>query len=151
MRLIISPGCIALLVVCLVLFGVTVDAHAYIYLIAAAAWLTIDLGLAYANGSAVAHGDASLVWGSFGLAVGTYTAISGVAVLIEAESPPEVAISLFFTACGIASVYFGGRAISSALRQDDVEPVGRNVRLTPYMSPGDRNERQIGLVAEVSF
>ena len=71
--------------------------------------------------------------------------------LIEAESPPEVAFSLFFTACGIASVYFGGRAVSSSLHQDDEEPLGHNVRLLPYMSLGDRNERQIGLVAEVSF
>jgi len=149
MRFIISPRSIALLVVCLILFGVTVDAHAY--LIAVAVWLTIDLGLAYANGSAVAHGDASLVWGSFGLAVGTFTTISGVAVLIVAESPPEVVFSLFFTACGIASVYFGGRAISSALNKDDNEQHGHNIRLMPYMSIGDRNDRQIGLVAEMSF
>ena len=151
MRFAISSRCIFLLVVCLILFIVTVDAHAIVYLAAAAVWLAIDLGLAYANGSAVAHGDASLVWGSIGLAVGTFTTISGVAVLIEAESPPEVVFSLLFTACGIASVYFGGRAISSALHQDDEEQHGRDVRLMPYMSPGDHGDRQIGLVAELSF
>ena len=151
MRFVISPLCIALLVVCLILFVVTVDAHAIVYLAAAAVWLAIDLGLAYANGSAVAHGEASLVMGSFGLIVGTFTTITGVAVLAEAEEPAEVLFSLLFTACGIASVYFGGRAISSALHQDDEEQHGRNVRLMPYMSLGGRGDRNIGLVAELSF
>ena len=151
MRFVISPKYIALIVVCLILFVVSVDAHAYIYLAATAAWLAIDLGLAYANNSAVAHGDPSLVTGSIGTIVGAATTISGVAALVAAEEPIGVTFSLFFTACGIAAVYFGGRAISSAVHQDDVAQNSRNVRLLPILSLGDRSERQIGLVAEVSF
>jgi hypothetical protein len=154
MRFVISPKCIALLVVCLILSVVAADAHAYIYVAAVAAWLAIDLGLAYANRSAVAHGDPSLVTGSAGVIVGTFTTISGVAVLVEAEEPlgpAGVTFSLFFAACGVASVYFGGRAISAAVHKDDVAQDGRNVRLVPILSLGDRSERQIGLVVEVSY
>jgi len=153
MRFVISPRCIALLVVCLILFVAVADVHAYVYLVAVAGWLAIDLGLAYANRSAVGHGEGSLVTGSLGLIVGTFTVISGMAVLVEAEEPlgaAGVLFSVFFAACGVASVYFGGKAISSAVHKDDDAQNAREVRLVPTLS-GTGGARSLGLTLEVSF
>ncbi len=151
MRFIITPKSIALLITCVIAFVAVADANAYCWIVAFVGILASDGGVTYANANALSNDDPNIVTGISGLALGSLITISGALALSQVEEPWQFGLSAGMSALGVASIVYGWRVIRSSRQQEDVAQDGRSVRLIPMLSLGDRSERQIGLVFEVSY